>query len=445
MRGTLFPPRVAAAIIGFLMTLVAADARASDTSFLLRGDAASNLMDEARQIDSMQKAALAVHWNGSLNIGQRWRAVTQLRMRVDAKDQLEPGRPDQDERSSYNRRWLLGDAGDAELREMYLDGSLGPVNLRIGKQQIAWGQADGLRVLDVVNPMSFREFILPQPEDRRIALWTLNAELAFDGGSLQLLWLPDPTYDEIPLDDEIFAITTPLLVPKAPPGVPVRVMPTERPEGFFDSSDAGARLSLFAGGWDLTLNYLYHYQDDPAPFSAVTPTGIVTTPRYERSQLIGGSASNAYASTTLRSEVAYSTDRWFLTNDPRDTDKVFQSDEVAYVIGVDNTTFDNTLLSAQYFQSRVLGMASGATRDRDERQLTFLVQRSFANEALRFRALWLTSLNQHDDAVQAHLSWQMSSSWTIALSFERFYGDPRGLFGEFRDASRAGLSIEWAP
>jgi hypothetical protein len=259
------------------------------------------------------------------------------------------------------------------------------------------------------------------------------------------LWLPDPTYDEIPLDDETFAITTPLLVPKAPPGVPVRVMPRERPEGLFESSDAGARLSLFVDGWDLTLNYLYHYQDDPVPFSAVTPTGIVTTPRYERSQLIGGSASNAFGRTTLRTEVAYSTDRWFLTTDPRDADKVFASDEVSYVIGIDNTTFDNTLISAQYFQSRVLDLASGATRDRDERQMTLLVQRSFANETFKLRALWLTSLNQHDDALQAHLSWQMSSSLTLALSFERFYGDRTGLFGEFRDASRAGLSIEWAP
>ncbi len=427
------------------LSLAVADAHAFDSAFLVRADAASNLTTEARQSDAMQKEELTVLWNGTHGLGEHWRAVAQLRVRADAKDELEPGRPDQSERSSYNRRWLIGDAGDAELREFYLDGMLGPANVRIGKQQIAWGQADGLRVLDVVNPMSFREFILPKPEDRRIGLWALNTEFSFSAGSLQLLWLPDPTYDELPLDDETFAITTPLLIPKAPPGVPVHVMPTERPHGLLDSSDAGARLSLFAGGWDLTLNYLYHYHDDPVPFSTVTSAGVVTTPRYERSQLIGGSASNAFGSTTLRTEVAYSTDRWFLTNDPGDLDKVFSSDELAYVIGLDNTTFDNTLISAQLFQSRVLDLASGATRDRDERQLTLLVQRSFANETVKLRALWLTSLNQHDDAVQAHLSWQMSNSLTVALSVECFYGDRSGVFGEFRDASRAGLSIEWAP
>lgn len=73
------------------------------------------------------------------------------------------------------------------------------------------------------------------------------------------------------------------------------------------------------------------------------------------------------------------------------------------------------------------------------------MQRSFANETVKLRALWLTSLNDHDDAVQAQLSWQVTSSFTLALSFEKFYGDREGVFGEFRDASRAGIGFEWAP
>jgi hypothetical protein len=293
--------------------------------------------------------------------------------------------------------------------------------------------------------MSYREFILPKPEDRRIALWTINTEFNFDAGSLQLLWVPDPTYDELPLDDETFAITSPKLVPRVPPGVPLHVQPTERPHGLMESSDAGARLSLFAGGWDLTLNYLYHYHDDPVPFSAITPTGVVTTPRHERSQLFGGSASNAFGSTTLRTEIAYSTDRWFLTVDPSDADKVYSSDELAFVAGLDNTAFDDTLISVQYFQSRVLDPMPGATRENDERQITALMQRSFSNETIKVRALWLTSLNDHDDAVQAQLSWQMTGSLTIAVAFECFYGDRDGVFGQFRDASRVGLSLEWTP
>lgn len=441
MRTTLANAIAAALVAGASVSTTHAEG--VEHGLVLRTDGAVNTANDSAP--SMQKAEASAQWSMTIPLGAQWRTVAQLRVRADTQDQLEPGKPDQQERSGYNRRWLIGDHADAELRELYVDGAAGPLALRIGKQQIAWGQADGLRVLDVVNPISYREFIWPKAEDRRIALWTLNAELSFDAGALQLLWLPDPTYDELPLDDETFAITSPKLVPNSPPGVPVRVAPTARPKGLLDSSDAGARLSLFAGGWDLTLNYLYHFYDDPVPFSAITPTGVVTTPRYERSQLIGGSASTAFGSTTLRTEVAHSTNRWFLTTDPRDADKVFASDELAFVAGLDNTALDNTLLSVQYFQSRMLDPAVGATRDRDEKQMTLLVQRSFANETVKLRTLWLTSLNDQDDAVQAQLSWQVTTSLTLAVSVEQFYGDRTGVFGEFRAASRAGVSFEWAP
>jgi len=66
---------------------------------------------------------------------------------------------------------------DLELRELYIDTELAGAYWRLGKQQIVWGQADGLRVLDVINPLDFREFILPKFEDHRIPLWTANIEI----------------------------------------------------------------------------------------------------------------------------------------------------------------------------------------------------------------------------------------------------------------------------
>jgi hypothetical protein len=369
-----------------------------------------------------------------------WSLRAAVRARADSEDNLEPGRPEQRERSSFNRRWILGDAADAELREFYLDGQVGRTFLRIGKQQIVWGQADGLRVLDVVNPFSFREFVWPEPQDRRIPLWSVKTEVPLGPTTLQLVWLPDPTYDEIPLGTAAFAVTTPLLVPRATTPIPVE--PVRRPQGLRDSSDGGARLSMFVGGWDVTLNYLYHTYDDPVPFVAIKDGIPVLAPGYERSRLVGTTLSNAFGSTTVRGEVGYSTDRWFITTDASDPDRVFPSDELALVVGLDNTALANTLLSVQYFESIVRDPAAQMTRLRRERQATLLMQRSWRNESVRVRALWLRSLDRDDGAIQTRLSWQATADLSMGLSLERFYGDRGGLFGEFRDASRAGLDVQ---
>ena len=79
-----------------------------------------------------------------------------LRIRGDAEDKLEPGSPYQDNRSTASSSLYLGDNVDVELRELYIDSYFDDTLLRVGKQQVVWGQADGLKVLDVVNPQSYR-------------------------------------------------------------------------------------------------------------------------------------------------------------------------------------------------------------------------------------------------------------------------------------------------
>lgn len=429
--------RVGAAIVLAAAASNAAHAAEWTSAAIVRVDAA--ISDTS---NDLQTAEAVIDADAGATFESGWSVKIAARARADAEDRLEPGRPDQPERSSFNRRWLLGETADAELRELYVDGHIGSAFVRVGKQQVVWGQADGLRVLDVVNPFSFREFVWPDPQDRRIPLWTVKTEVPIAGATLQLLWLPDPTYDEIPLGDATFAVTTPLLVPQ--PAGPIEIRPTRRPSGLRDGSDAGARLSAFVGGWDVTLNYLYHYYDDPVPFVALTADGPALEPRYERSRLLGTTLSNAFGSMSVRGELGYSTDRWFITTDPADFDRVFRSDELAFVVGLDSTTLSNTLVSLQYFQSRLRDPVALMTRERDERQATLLVQRSFRNESIRLRALWLRGLNRDDGGVQARLSWQASANLSIGISLERFYGVRTGLFGEFRDASRAGLDLQWS-
>jgi len=70
-------------------------------------------------------------------------------------------------------------------RELYVDIHLGNLDLRLGKQQVVWGETDGLRLMDVVNPSDWqREFILRDSdegyESTRIPLWLIKAEYFFD-------------------------------------------------------------------------------------------------------------------------------------------------------------------------------------------------------------------------------------------------------------------------
>ena len=58
------------------------------------------------------------------------------------------------------------------IRELYMDGVIGDVWMRIGKQQIVWGKTDFFRMQDLINPIDFgQHFFFDSFEDIRIPQW----------------------------------------------------------------------------------------------------------------------------------------------------------------------------------------------------------------------------------------------------------------------------------
>ena len=85
-----------------------------------------------------------------------------------------------DDNESYTQR-------DA-LREAYVDTEVNDWSIRTGKQQVVWGTADGMKLLDAINPTDYSEMAQNQMEDSRIPVWMINAEKDLEtGGSVQLI------------------------------------------------------------------------------------------------------------------------------------------------------------------------------------------------------------------------------------------------------------------
>jgi hypothetical protein len=370
------------------------------------------------------------------------------RLRADAFDQLMPGQPSVRTYSHLSRPAQAGSRIDIELRELYAETSIRDAYLTLGKQQIVWGKSDGLKVLDVVNPRDFREFILEDFEDSRIPLWAFNAEIPIRDVVLQLIWLPDQTYDAFPPQDGLYAFTIGRFGLNAPQGVQVDLRPLDRPSRIFTDSDAGVRLSTFWRGWDLTLNYLYHYHDIPIPFQKRSTTAagplVTITPSYRRTHLFGSTFSNAFGDLTVRSELAYSTDRYYPTENPAEADGVVETPELKYVLGLDWYGFSETLLSFQLFQSWLTRNESGLLRDDPETVFTVLARREFLNDQLVLEVIWLQDFHHADGLVRPRATYELSDTLRCRFGLDLFYGSRNGVFGEFDENDRISLSLEWS-
>ncbi len=90
--------------------------------------------------------------------------------------------PSQHSHARHNLEWEWNryDRYGEIIRELYMDIFTPHFHFRLGKQQVIWGESDGLRLMDFINPLDQRrEFNLRDSDEgyeyTRIPLWLLKA------------------------------------------------------------------------------------------------------------------------------------------------------------------------------------------------------------------------------------------------------------------------------
>lgn len=377
------------------------------------------------------------------------------RLRADTQQHLAYKGDRLDTDSDINGAVYEGGHGDVEIREWYIDTEFADVFWRLGKQQVVWGQADGLKILDVVNPQSYREFILDDFENSRIPLWMVNGEIPIgDDDSLQLLWIFDQSYHRFANNNSDYQITTPLLVPQPVEGIEVTRFELHKPNNMLKDSDFGLRYAQFYQGWDLTFNYLYHYLDNPVFYQHLNGSTVSIDAKYERSHLFGLTASKAFDDWTIRSEVGYSTNTFHLLSPLSENGQIYinnqgihDSRDISSVLGLDWQGLENAMLSIQWFQSSLLDyddkIYSVLIRPKRNQIWSFLYQKSFVNDTWALEALVMYGVDQHDNSIQLELSYLLESNIKLWFSADLFGGNKKGLFGQFNDVDRLGFGMEW--
>ncbi len=307
-------------------------------------------------------------------------------------------------------------AGSAtgELREFYTDFFIGNTILRIGRQQVVWGQTDGLKVLDVINPQSFQEFILDDFESSRIPLWTLNADISLnDNTSLQFLWIPDFTYHELPSPNSLFEFRSPLLTLTKSEKARIKHTRKIEPKEILEDSDVGVRLAIFRDGWDITFNYFYHYDDFPLFEQSGDYQNLNLLTRYKRNQLYGGSFTKAFKNIVLRSEYGYSTNKYFLSRDANGIVGFSETPEFKVAVALDYNADDELLVSGQLVLSDATKSGIHLSRDELETSATLLVRKSLFNNSLNLENFIVHSFNNEDGIIRPKFIYEYNSILSI--------------------------------
>ena len=202
------------------------------------------------------------------------------------------------DRETFSEEVLSELEKEVELRELYLEGSpIGSLDIRLGKQIVAWGVANTLRVVDVLNPTDSREFGMTDLEDIRLPIIMTKLDYYLGGIKLEAVAVHQIEFNKsAPLGGDYNNST--------------QKIDEVIPESSTENTEYGLALIGTFGGWDASLHWAQYF-DDSSHFKInkiTNITGVVAfqklEQRHSRLTMGGATLSIPYGNLLWKVEAA---------------------------------------------------------------------------------------------------------------------------------------------
>jgi hypothetical protein len=314
---------------------------------------------------------------------------------------------------------------DLELGELWVRASPLPrLDVKLGRQVVAWGRSETLRVVDVLNPSDNREPGLADLVDLRLPV----AMTRFD------YYVGSLAFTGIAIHETRFNKEPPQGSDFIPPGL---VIPgVRRPGNAGDDTEWAAAISGRFEGWDASLHWARIYEDRP---SFDPESGLL---EFARRTLVGVTGNYAVGNWLLKGEVARSRGIR-LANVPR---RRFARSDV--LIGAEYSGFRESNLAIEMVTRKLHGYESVLSRApdmTDETRLETAVRfiRDFRNDSLRLTVLAVLfgEWGREGATYRASLRQELRDALSVEIGVLVYEGgdDPR--FQQIDENDRIFLSI----
>lgn len=322
-------------------------------------------------------------------------------------------------------------------RDIYLQYKGNGLQLRVGNQQVVWGESYGFFFADVVNPKDTREGGLGGDlAAQRIAIPMVNL-LWFTGNfSLQGIFIPKPFLNLSPSIGSDFAVPFASLFPSAT----VTISDERILDMGLNTAEFGFRGSTIIQGWDMALFYFNYFDRRPSYRPQVNGSNITLRGVHDPIQSFGLTATKDLDTWVARAEVLYTKSRPVDAYLPGNFYSLL-SDEVVAVVGFDYTQWREWHLSLQLAQDSYLSAVPGSFTPQHSTNLSVVLGGTlFRNH--EFNLILGYSPNDGGSLTQVSYMIPVSSRLEATFGAYLFEGGSGSQYGAFGRANRAFVQLK---
>jgi hypothetical protein len=338
-----------------------------------------------------------------------------------------------------NHNYLLPSRTFIELREAYFDYTAPNWDLRIGRQIIIWGVADGLRITDLISPLDLTEFLARDYDDIRMPVDAIRWRYMDNVIKLELVFVPIFQTYIIPDDPQNpWSITYPT------EGPVISVTPVIKPEPSIRNSEFGGRLSFYFPGFDLSVSGLYTWNKLPVYESNFSPAHdtLVLVPKHFRYSMVGVDFSRPQGPFVIRGEAAMYSSEPLGTDLSNQSNPVIRKTTMNYLVGLDWYAGSNWTLTGQYSQKLILLYEDQLEDPRNTMLATLGITRKLFRSTLSLGAFGYIDLTNGGMFARTSLDYALSDQIHLLTGVDIFHGDA-GIFGAYNKNSEIWIKAKY--
>ena len=363
-------------------------------------------------------------------------------------------------------------------------------DISVGRQVIAWGQADGFKLTDVLSARDSSEFIALSGDDARLPSDSVRLRFFHNLFTFEAIAVPFFTPNKLPrfgfedgAKNGLYYIDTPNFYDtKTPLGsIPIRYTKTEseKPKMFTDT-EAAARFSFFLPGIDFSVSGFYGWDKNPryvksgyAKKGLFNPAGT-HHPRlnpyvpkelhtnlneeYYRIGMAGIDAAIPAGDVTIRLETAWVGGRFFESKDmlsslpiaqlmdktsggdvPIAFNTLVKKHQLLMLAGIDWIKSSWTL-SAQYFEDLILNHKNDIERPMHKGFVSLSVSKTFLRDTLKLSASGVIDINYGSTSSTYSVGYAITDNINVALGGDVY---TKGYAGKGDFAALHKISAIW--
>jgi hypothetical protein len=353
------------------------------------------------------------------------------------------------------------DPVDFGVWEAYVDlfgFPLASLDMRVGKQRIAWGTADRLNPTDNLNPDDFSD---PLDFGRKLPSMALNAMYYFGDYTLTLIWLPSLRPALFPETE--FTPSQEMLALPLPSGLTIASMEEDllQPEPLLKNSMFAAKFGGTLLSVDWSISYFRGFDDIPIATSvtavpeSATSLKVTSELSFPKLHVIGADFASEFFSIGFWGETAVVVpDKESLLISvtvpgvlPQTEKQTILENEVyvKYTIGVDYTFRGGIYINMQFAH----GFFHEIGRENLQDYIVARMEKDFFDEKLQAALYGGVDISDFDDIknnigyfITPELILKPADSIEITLGIFFLDGKESTLFGQWKDLDQVYLKFK---